>query len=43
MTVRVHVDAEGKITWAAPIVRKFIGQSLRNLERWMGVTAVPLD
>ena len=35
MTVEVVVDFDGKICKAAPIVRKFIGQPLDNLVRWM--------
>jgi hypothetical protein len=35
-TVRVETDAGGRITWAAPIVRKFVGQPLANLLRWAG-------
>lgn len=34
MTVGVTVK-DGKITRAAPIVRRFIGQPLENLVRWM--------
>lgn len=39
MTVRVEADENGIITWAAPVVRKFKGQPLENLERWMGTKA----
>lgn len=36
MTVGVAVDPDtGKIIDAAPIVRKFVGQPLRNLINWM--------
>lgn len=35
MTFGVEVDAQGIITKAAPIARKFEGQSLNNLIRWM--------
>lgn len=35
MTVTVGVDPDGIIFAAAPIVRKFIGQPLTNLERWL--------
>ena len=35
MTVRVEVDQNQTIVWAAPIVSKFVGQSLRNLLVWM--------
>lgn len=34
MTVLVDVQ-DGRITEAAPVVRKFIGQPLQNLIRWM--------
>lgn len=34
-TVQVNT-IEDRITWAAPIVRKFIGQPLSNLLRWAG-------
>lgn len=33
-TVLVETDAEDRITWAAPIVRKFRGQPLANLLAW---------
>ena len=33
-TVEVETDANDKITRAAPIVRKFVGQPLGNLLRW---------
>ena len=39
MTVRVDVE-RGIIVRAAPIVRRFIGQPLVNLERWMRTRAV---
>jgi hypothetical protein len=35
MTIEVHVDGINRITWAAPIVRKFVKQPLSNLEKWM--------
>lgn len=35
MTVGVETDASGVIIAAAPIVRKFIGQHIDNLRRWM--------
>jgi hypothetical protein len=35
MTVRVDVDANNLIQDSAPIVRKFIGQTLSNLTGWM--------
>jgi hypothetical protein len=35
MTVRVEVDNRGVITYAAPVVRRFIGQPCANLQRWM--------
>lgn len=42
-TVEVHVSA-GVITWAAPIVRRFIGQRLENLRRWAaGFGAVRME
>ena len=34
-TVRVVTDAAGRITEAAPLVRKFLGQPLENLQYWM--------
>lgn len=34
-TVLVKVDLNGKITYAAPIVKKFIGQPVDNLRKWM--------
>ena len=36
MTISVSVDRNETIVDAAPIVRKFIGQPLQNLIRWMG-------
>lgn len=41
-TVQVETDERRVITKAAPIVRKFLGQPLENLERWQQVRAVPL-
>lgn len=35
MTVKAVSDDSGIITDAAPVVRKFIGQPLRNLSAWM--------
>lgn len=35
MTVKIRTDAAGNIQIAAPIVRRFIGQPLNNLVRWM--------
>ena len=35
-TVQVNTDESGKIVWAAPITRKFVGQPLANLLRWCG-------
>jgi hypothetical protein len=35
MTVGVTTDASGIVVEAAPIVRKFIGQPLDNLVRWL--------
>lgn len=34
-TVQVNCDDDDKIIFAAPIVRKFRGQPLSNLFRWM--------
>ena len=42
-TVQVETDERNIITWAAPIVRKFIGQPLANLERWQKTKAVLLS
>ena len=42
-TIRVETDERNIITWAAPIVRKFIGQPLANLERWQRAKAVLLS
>ena len=36
MTFAVRVNDEDRIVDAAPIVRRFIGQNLRHLIRWMG-------
>jgi hypothetical protein len=33
-TVQVNTNHLGIIIWAAPIVRKFVGQPLTNLLRW---------
>ena len=33
-TVQVDTDGNGTIVGAAPIVRKFVGQPVRNLIRW---------
>jgi len=30
----VETDEKGRIVWAAPIVRRFVGQPLANLVRW---------
>ena len=35
MTVGVETDKTGRIVNSAPIVKKFIGQPLANLEVWM--------
>lgn len=35
MTVRVTVNQQNKIVDAAPVVRKFIGQHIGNLYKWM--------
>ncbi len=35
MTVMVKTGEERRIVEAAPIVRKFVGQHLDNLVRWM--------
>jgi len=35
MTVRVVVNERGTVVDAAPVVRKFVGQPLRNLTVWM--------
>jgi hypothetical protein len=40
--VRIGVDEARVIRWAAPLVRKFIGQPLANLERWAKSEAVKL-
>lgn len=34
-TVQVEVDDNGIITEGAPIVKKFVGQPIVNLTRWM--------
>lgn len=34
-TVLVEVDADDVVRVAPPIVRRFIGQPVANLERWM--------
>lgn len=34
--VRVRTDSEGRITDAAPLVRKFVGQKLKRLRQWAG-------
>jgi len=35
MTFSVDVDVEGKIISTAPVVKKFIGQPFKNLEKMM--------
>lgn len=35
MTVKISTDEDERIVDAAPIVRRFIGQPLENLIRWM--------
>jgi hypothetical protein len=35
-TVRVQVGMDGRITEAAPVVHRFIGQPFSNLLTWMG-------
>ena len=35
MSVRVDTDDNGTIADAAPVVRKFVGQHIDNLKRWM--------
>lgn len=35
MTVFAEIDANGKITNASPIVRRFVGQAFLNLKRWL--------
>jgi hypothetical protein len=46
MTVAVSVDEKDIITRAAPVVRRFMGQPLRNLTSWLRkhgpVAAVPI-
>lgn len=34
MTVQVNT-VDGRIIWGAPIVRRFVGQPLECLKRWM--------
>ena len=34
MTVAVEVK-DGMIIWAPPIIQKFVGQPIGNLERWL--------
>lgn len=41
-TVQVNTDERGIIVWAAPIVRRFVGQPLANLARWAKCAPVPL-
>ena len=47
MTVRVRTDRNGVIVDAAPVVRKFVGQSLGRLVGWLRkqgpVRIVPLE
>jgi len=33
-TVRVEVDRSGRITDAAPLARRFVGQQWKNLVNW---------
>jgi len=33
-TIRVEVDRSGRITDAAPLVRRFVGQQWKNLVDW---------
>lgn len=35
LTVRVRVDEAGIVRGDAPVIRKFIGQPVLNLARWM--------
>lgn len=35
MTIYVVTDLKGVIMQAAPIARRFVGQPLSNLRRWM--------
>lgn len=35
MTCTVATDANGTVVEAAPILRKFLGQPVGNLERWV--------
>lgn len=32
--IQVNTDENGRITFAAPIAKKFMGQPLQNLLRW---------
>ena len=34
-TVGVCTDPDGKIIASAPLVQKFVGQNIKNLQRWM--------
>jgi len=34
-TIQADTDQEDRIVYAAPIARRFLGQSLVNLIRWM--------
>lgn len=42
-TVQVNTDEKGRIVYAAPVVREFIGQPLDNLIRWQGCEVVQLE
>lgn len=33
-TVQVNTDERGTIVWAAPVVRRFVGQPVANLLAW---------
>lgn len=35
MTVFVEVSEDGVVVQTAPVTRKFVGQPVANLERWM--------
>ena len=35
MTIAIRTDDAGRITWAAPVAWRFIGQPLANLESWL--------
>ena len=35
MSVRIDTDDNGTITDVAPVTRKFVGQHIDNLKRWM--------